>query len=221
MVRDPDGVAALKLRQFDSGRWDVYGPEMALTGQVRLRDGSIEWRETRTGDWSSASLDGDVWEMPESVRLEALQDGWSVFDAQNQSLGYLRRVETGWERRTSYDGKPIWRVHDEALVADGSREQHSVVGEYPGHGVMIALTFDDLPLIARVALGRFVESDVATDAVARVGRQADRREPIVESADAGFGADASSSRSDARFGGRDAARGDDDDVDEEALDAAP
>ncbi len=169
VMSSPDGDTIAKLRVVKAGeRWEVFNEDRLPVGDVRVTE-QIELREGSLGEWVPGELEAAVWRIDGWVRAEALKDGWAIFDARNESIGYLRRDGEGWTLRQQFDGEAVVTAKASKLIAAKSEEPYELLGERVPDGILVALTMEELDVLARVALGAFVDSKGASAAIEHVG----------------------------------------------------
>jgi hypothetical protein len=114
IVRGDDDERLAKLRVRDH-EIKVYDAEMISIGTVGWRESGSDEHDVivvtpRGGDQMQLERsDGqeDVYELPGRFRLERVERGWGIFDAEGHRLGYVEELEEGdFALRDDYSSPP-------------------------------------------------------------------------------------------------------------------
>lgn len=170
MVHREDGDErhlSMKLR-MSTNRATVYGSELTRAGEVAWSRGDspeVRIRAVDDARWRSLPIKNGIWEWPGHVRVEQTGRGWAVFGSDARWLGRLYLTEAG-DWRLDIDGRDLmvresgrhWTVGGVSdAEAPLTPPRWSVAfGEIP-HPVALAVAFDELSAMERVAVGAAVD----------------------------------------------------------------
>lgn len=181
-IYDADDEIAYKLRRRARGV-KVYDRDLRPAGYVRAAGTD----ETDAGD-DGGQTDADasergvvrvrpigkteierlerqksgLWALGDAVRLEQTPDGWAVFGGDGNWVGrFFRGDESQWQLATDQAGSEVWRAVGDGTsnrVKRGDETAYRAPGETVSEEVLLALALEGLPVLHRVAVGRWLEA---------------------------------------------------------------
>lgn len=170
IVTDAKDEVVCKFRKRSRGI-KVYDSDLAPVGVVgsgptQEGESSPEERQVRVehlGKEPTEVLEHrgeNIWEMERTFRLERTSDGWAVFDENAEWIGRFHRGDDGgWRLEKGRNEPKVSSVEkrDRGMRSKSGRktvfETRSNEMEAP---VLLALSLDELSLVHRVAIGRWL-----------------------------------------------------------------
>ncbi len=168
LVVDADGQPLRKLRiRRDS--YKVYDESLAAVGYVRWEDvddqqpvrARVELRPLdKSEPLAVEQVADDSFELPDHFRIERVDRGWAVFDAEASLVGIFERYDGSWHLRGGYDDQPSLSVDDsEAMLAvlrEGQTEFRLQAGELSALE-LLAADLDGLGPLEQTAVGVWMQ----------------------------------------------------------------
>lgn len=157
-------LAKLRVRHHEI---KVYDDQMRSMGSVTWSDDSearevvIEPRAAEPVRLRKQGASGDAFELEGRFRIERVEKGWGVFDADGQRLGYVEESEPGeYALRDDYSSPPrAWaRTSDAAVKTPSGRTLVAASPEFRS-ALLLGFAFEgDLDPLERVAFGLWLEN---------------------------------------------------------------